>query len=68
MTLPEAMTELISDQIILWQDYTHPQGYRPELRMLIFPDGKKALKLSVFGKVTVVPFTRAECKNCESPA
>ena len=56
----ESATELC-DKIILWQDHTHPNGYRPTLKMLMFPDGKRALELNVFGKVTVIPFIKAEC-------
>lgn len=55
----ETATE-ICDKIILWQDYTHPNGYRPTLKLLVFPDGKQALELNVFGNATVVPFIKAE--------
>jgi hypothetical protein len=58
-----AVTEIVNDTIVLWQDFTHPNGYRPRLEMMVFPDGKMALKLSVFGKVTVVPYTKAECEH-----
>ena len=61
----QAMTELIDDKITLWQDHSHSHGYRPTLKMLVFPDGKKALELSVFGRATVVPYTKPECPECE---
>lgn len=54
-----ATTEM-SEKIILWQDHNHPHGYRPTLKMLTFPDGNHALELSVFGRVTVVPYTKPE--------
>lgn len=60
----EAVTEMISDKIVLWQDHSHPNGYRPTLEMLVFPDGQKALRLSVFGKVTTFSYTNAECSKC----
>jgi hypothetical protein len=49
------------DEAIVWQDHAHPSGYRPTLKMLYFPDGKQALELNVFGKVMVIPYTKAEC-------
>jgi hypothetical protein len=54
-------TTEICDSITLWSDHTHGNGYNPTLEMLIFPDGKRALKLSVFGRVWVTPYTKAEC-------
>lgn len=52
-----------ADTITLWQDHSHPNGYRPRLEMIVHRDGTQALKLSVFGKVTVVPYTKAECEH-----
>ena len=60
----QAATE-IAERITLWQDFNHPQGYRPTLCILKFPDGRMALELSVFGRVTVTPYTKAECPECE---
>jgi hypothetical protein len=54
-------TEITSDKVILWQDHSHPNRYRPTLKMLYFPDGKQALELNVFGNVLVIPYTKAEC-------
>lgn len=57
------VTSEICEKVILWQDFTHPNGYRPTLKMLVFPDGKKALEMNVFGNVTVFPFINAESKE-----
>lgn len=56
----EAATEL-AEKVILWQDHTHPEGYRPTLKMVNFPNGKQALELNVHGRVVVLLFTKAEC-------
>ena len=59
-------TEITTDKVILWQDYGHPNGYRPTLKMLFYPDGKQALELNVFGRVYITPYTKPECRTCES--
>lgn len=59
--MSDAVMELAHDKIILWQDHSHPSGYRPMLRMLVYPDGKCALELHVHGNVTVMPYTKPEC-------
>lgn len=61
--MSEACTDIYRDKIILWQDFTHPEGYRPTLKMLVLPDGKMVLELSVFGRVSVTPYTKAECDH-----
>ena len=55
----EAVTEL-AEKVILWQDHTHPNGYRPKLTMLKFPDGRLAIEINVHGSCQVFPYTKAE--------
>lgn len=66
MSEEQAVTELLLERVILWQDHAHPNGYRPTLELLTFIDGRKALRLSVHGKVTTVAYTRPECRSCEA--
>lgn len=56
----QAMTEPIQERVILWQDHSHPEGYRPTLTLLVFPNGRKCLELSVHGTVMRLPYTSAE--------
>lgn len=51
----------LAERVILWQDHSHPNGYRPKLTMLIYPDGRMALEMNVFGSVFVRPYVKAEC-------
>lgn len=64
MNEQQAMTEITKDKVILWQDHAHPQGYRPTLKLLEFPDGRMALELSVFGRVVVMPYVKPDCPRC----
>lgn len=57
-----AATDMALEKIILWQDHSHPSGYRPTLKMIEYPGNKFALELNVFGRVTVVPYTKPETK------
>jgi hypothetical protein len=58
-----AVTDMAINKTILWQDHTHGQGYNPTLRLIEYPDNKFALELNVFGRVTVVPYIKAECQH-----
>lgn len=53
-------TENIKEKVILWQDHSHPIGYRPTLKMLVSDTGEKMIELNVFGKVSVFPYVSPE--------
>ena len=53
-------TENIKEKVILWQDHSHPIGYRPTLKMLVSGTGEKMIELNVFGKVSVFTYVSPE--------
>lgn len=54
-------SEEILDEVILWQDHSHPCGYRPILKLLTFPGHKKSIEMNVFGTVFRVDYVSPEC-------
>ena len=57
-------TEPPHEKIVLWQDHSHPQGYRPTLTLIQYDSGEKCLELRVFGSVYRERYTKAECPRC----
>ena len=50
--------DMALDRILLWQDFTQPQGYRNTLTLIVYPDEKFAYEFNVGGSVTVVPYKK----------
>lgn len=57
-----AAQDMAVNKVVLWSDHTHGEGYNPTLKMIEYPGKKFCLELNVFGRVTVVPYTKAETK------
>lgn len=58
------VTELIEDEVVLWQDHANPQGYRAYLTLLTFQGGRQCLELHSGGTVSrikyVFPYSRKD--------
>lgn len=54
----QAVSDLALERMILWQDFTQPQGYRNTLRLIVYPDGRYAYEFNVGGTVHVIPYLK----------
>lgn len=60
----QAQTELIRDEVTLWQDHVNDVGYRAYLTLLTFENGEQCLELHSGGTVSrvkyVFPYSRKD--------
>jgi hypothetical protein len=52
----ETAQDLAKERILLWQDFTQPNGYRDTLTLIKYDQDKWSYEFNVGGTVQVVPY------------
>jgi hypothetical protein len=56
MSEMQAAQDLAIEKIVLWQDFTQPNGYRDTLTLVQHPGDKWHYEFNVGGTVHVIPY------------
>ena len=56
MSEPQAAQDMALERILLWQDFTQPQGYRDTLTLVRMPKDNWLYELKAGGTVSVMKY------------